>query len=202
MSLSRAGKGGVGGGGGGGGGNGGAFCGASVGFGSEDIVNGAASAMKRARSDKMDSPPRGISESSPRTDTLTSDDQVKSSKTPRVFFHRKSTPETKKKVKFEDDYELGDMLKEGAEGQAYICYKKHKFQGDAVVTFTEKKFVVKKMNLEDVKKKTRFMTWEKLLQIKRGQSEIMMANVQQFIVRHLCSYEDEEAHELYEIARL
>lgn len=205
MSLSRSkggGRGGGGGisGGGGGGGNGGTGCGVSVG-GTEDIVCGAASTNKRGRSDKIESPPRGISESSPRTDTCTSDDRVYSGKTPR-FYHRISAPETKKKPKFEDDYELGEMLKEGAEGQAYICYKKHKFQGDAVVTFTEKKFVVKKMNLEDVQRKSRFMTWEKLLQIKRGQSEIMMANVQQFIVRHLCSYEDEEAHELYGGARL
>jgi galactose-1-phosphate uridylyltransferase len=84
---------------------------------------------------------------------------------------------------FHDDYELGEM---------------QKFQGGVHLTFREKKFVVKIMKLEDWKKKGRGnITWEKLLQIKRGQSEIMMSNVHPLIVKHYASYEDEEAHELY-----
>ena len=169
--------------------------GAGGGTGTDDLVGAASSAIKRARPEKHESPPRYISESSPRIDTQSSDDHVKSAKTPRCFLPpRKATP--KKLTHFHDDYELGEMLKEGAEGQAYICYKKQKFQGGVVHTFTEKKFVVKRMNLESLRRKGHFMTWEKLLQIKRGQSEIMMANVHQLIVKHLCSYEDEDAQEL------
>ena len=168
--------------------------GGGVGVVADDVFCGDAASSKRLRSELHDSPPRFATESSPRTDVLTSDDHVKSAKTPRCYMpQRRPTP---KKVYFHDDYQLGEMLKEGAEGQAYICYKKQKFQGGVVHTFTEKKFVVKKMNLEDLRRKGRFMTWEKLLQIKRGQSEIMMANVHQLIVKHLCSYEDEDAQEL------
>ncbi len=168
--------------------------------GQDDIVS-TASTLKRSRGDKGESPPRAFTESSPRLvyDIHTSDDAAASlSKTPRTSCTYLNTRRhsSRKIPHFHDDYELGEMLKEGAEGQAYICYKKFKFQGGSL-TFREQKFVVKKMNLEDLKRSGRFVTWEKLLQIKRGQSEVMMANVHHHIVRHLGSYEDEEAQELY-----
>lgn len=168
--------------------------------GSDELGGGAAFTPKRARSDKPESPPRFTAESLPRpaSDVFSSEDTVVSvSKTPRILLSSKRAKE-KKPPLFLDDYELGEKLKEGAEGQAYICYKKIKFQGGKTCTFREKKFVVKKMTLQDVTRHTRgsFWTWEKLLRIKRGQSEIMMANVHKHIVRHLGSYEDEERHEL------
>ena len=157
---------------------------------------------KRLRAEKGESPPRAFSESSTRfvADAHAIDDTALSARTPRNVGayppQRRHTP--KKHIPhFHDDYELGEMLKEGAEGQAYICYKKFKFQGGGSLTFREQKFVVKKMNLEGLKRSGRFFTWEKLLQIKRGQSEVMMANVHHHIVRHLGSYEDAEEHELY-----
>jgi hypothetical protein len=140
------------------------------------------------------------------TDASTEDHVVVGAKTPRnpgEFLERamltQRRPSAPKRIPhFHDDYELGEMLKEGGEGKAYICYKKQKFQGGVHLTFREKKFVVKIMKLEDWKKKGRGnITWEKLLQIKRGQSEIMMSNVHPLIVKHYASYEDEEAHELY-----
>jgi hypothetical protein len=172
--------------------------------GQDDIIS-SASTLKRTRGDRGDSPPRTISESSPRlvSDVHTSDDTAVSVfKTPRTpgCYLPPRRHSSRKIPHFHDDYELGEMLKEGAEGQAYICYKKFKFQGGSL-TFREQKFVVKKMNLEDLKRSGRFVTWEKLLQIKRGQSDVMMANVHHHIVRHLGSYEDEEAQELYVAAR-
>ena len=169
--------------------------------GSDELGGGAAFTPKRARSDKPESPPRFAAESLPRpaSDVFSSEDSVVSvSKTPRTVGILPVRKKEKRPPLFLDDYELGEKLKEGAEGQAYICYKKIKFQGGKTCTFREKKFVVKKMTLQDVTRHTRgsFWTWEKLLRIKRGQSEIMMANVHKHIVRHLGSYEDEERHEL------
>jgi hypothetical protein len=170
--------------------------------GSDELGGGAAFTPKRARSDKPESPPRFTAESLPRpaSDVFSSEDtKVSVSKTPPSLLPvRRGPSEEKKPPLFLDDYELGVKLKEAAVGQAYICYAKIKFQGGKTRTFREKKFVVKLYTLEDVSRHTRgsFWTWEKLLRIKRGQSEIMMANVHKHIVRHLGSYEDEERHEL------
>lgn len=169
------------------------------GGGQDDNVS-TSTTLKRSRGDKGDSPPRAFSAVSPRlvNDAHTSDESVVPlSKAPRAAgsYLPPRRHSSRKIPHFHDDYELGEMLKEGAEGQAYICYKRFKFDGGSI-TFREQKFVVKKMNLEALKRSGRFVTWEKLLQIKRGQSEVMMANVHHHIVRHLGSYEDEEAQEL------
>ena len=164
---------------------------------------------KRARISPNTSPPRVFSDAAafgdlvasmsktPR-DTVPSAGSVNATRD-RISYPTKSPAAPKRPIppRFEEDYELGEKLSEGAEGQAFICYKFQRFQGGNKVVFRERKFVVKQMKLNDLKLKNSAWTWEKLLEIKRGQSEVMMANAHRHIVRHLVSYENEEAQELY-----
>jgi len=157
---------------------------------------------KRARVSPSSSPQRIISDATTSVDLTprAPRDLVPSAGSARdKVYQKKPAPASKKPIppRFDQHYQLGEKLSEGAEGQAHICHKIEKFQGGNYVVFRERKFVVKKMKLDDLKLKNPAWTWEKLLEIKRGQSDVMQANAHRHIVRHLVSYEDEAAQELY-----